>query len=322
MDLFRKSAMQKMLAPEDLEQLIQISKPWDWLALIGVCGILIAFIVWFFIGTIAINVPGEGILLKKDGYRIIESPITGQITKIIQFQQGDLIQKGEVIAEVAQPFLQLKVDAAKTYLTDLEELQKHTALNSSDNAQINLKITAAKANLQYLQEKLLTDTKIVSPYTGFFLALRANTGVNLKVGDSVLSMEDRTKRISAIVFLPPATSNIDAIKPGMITKVFPGLEKNTENGYLMGQVNTVSKYPVSPQIMTNLLNNDFLVNYFSSQGPPYMVDIDLMGDPKKLDAYQWSLATGHKSNINSGTLCTAYIQIANKSPISFLFRTP
>lgn len=319
MDLFRKSALQRMLSPEQLDQLIQISKPRDWIALIGICIILVVMILWSVWGSITIELPGNGILIKPGGYRIIQSPVEGQITKITAFQPGDYIQAGQVIAEVSQPVLLLQIESKKELLANLEQQEKLGSTNlSSLNEQTQLKIAETKSQLHLLQNEWLVKSKILSPYSGSFLAMRTSTGIYIKPGDSILSLEDSSGKTSAIIFLPPTTTNNNAIKPGMLVKIFTGIEKNTENGYIIGQVSYVSKFPASPQVMTNMLNNEYLVKFFFQEGPPYLVYVDLMPDPQTKSGYKWSSPSGKSLNIMSGTLCSALIQVESQSPINFL----
>jgi hypothetical protein len=311
MDLFRKSALQRMLSPEQLDQLIQITKPRDWIALLGICGILIALIIWSIFGSITIDIQGQGILIKPGGYLIVESPIEGQITKIIQPQAGEIINNGQVVAEVSQPLLQLKIAAAEKLLSQLEQQEKN-------NPDVQAKIAQTKSQLALLKDEWQINTKIRSPYTGSFLAMRTGTGIYIRPGDSILSMENSAGKIIAVVFLPPTTTDINTIKPGMLTKIFIGLEKNSESGYLIGRVNHVSRFPASPQVMTAILNNDYLVKFFSQDGPPYLVYIDLIPDSHSVSGYKWSSIVDRKINIMSGTLCSALVEVASKPPINFV----
>ena len=319
MDLFRKSALQRMLSPEQLDQLIQITRPRDWVALLGICAIIITIIIWSIWGTITLDVQGSGILIKPGGYLMIESPVEGQITKVSNFNVGDIIHVGQTIAEIAQPLLQLQIQAKNTYLANLEE-QKKSALAKHSNLvdQIQLKIVETQFQLQLLQDQLRSNSKILSPYSGSFLAMRASDGTYVKAGDSILSMEHINGEITVALFLPPNTTNINSIKPGKLAKILLGLGKNTENGYLIGQVRSISRFPVSSQIMANILNNDYLVKYFSEKGPPYLVYVDLLLDPQTKSGYKWSSDAGKTISISSGTFCSALIQIATEPPINLL----
>lgn len=319
MDLFRKSALQKMHSPEQLDQLIVITNPRDWIALLGVCGILLVIIFWSIWGKITIDIPGSGIIIRPGGYRVIVSPVEGMIIKVIQLKSGALIPEGEVVAEISNPLLPLEIETTQTYLTKLtEELKKAESKRLPEADKIRIKILDTEYDLKKLQVRLETTSKIRSPYSGYFLAMRSDVGVYVRPGDSILSLEDVHRTLEVAIFLPPDTNEIEAIKPGMLAKVFPGISKDAEHGYLVGRVREVTKFPASPQVMMNFLNNEQLVKYFSEKGPPYIVYVDLIPDLNTVSGYQWSSASGKKVHIASGTLSSVLIQIASEPPINLI----
>lgn len=63
--LFRRKALEKLQAPEQLDQLLSVTSPQSWLVLIGLGTILIAAIIWGFVGNIETALEGNGILLPQ-----------------------------------------------------------------------------------------------------------------------------------------------------------------------------------------------------------------------------------------------------------------
>lgn len=315
MDLFRRSALQKMLSPEQLDQLILISSPRDWIPLIGFCILILAGIIWSIWGSLTIDLRGQGILIKPGGYRIIQSPFEGQIIQLTPFKTGDTIQEGQVIGQLSQPVLELDIESTQKLLTNL---QKEKSVSNNSNFMLENQIINTQSRLLFLQNEWLTKTRIISPNTGSFLAMRASPGVYVKPGDSILSMEALNGDIFAIIFLPPTTTNIHSLKPGMMVKIFLGLKINDQEGYIYGKVREISKFPVSPQVLTNILNNEYLVKFFFEQGPPYLVFVDLLKDSKTVSGYKWSPGSGKFINLKSGSLCSAMIQVAEQAPVNFL----
>lgn len=98
--LFRRSALERLSSPEQLDLLMQVTSPRAWLILLGLVVILAAVIVWGFTGSIATTVAGEGILLRG-GTSITNfpSPATG-ILNDIYVNVEDVVESGQIIARI------------------------------------------------------------------------------------------------------------------------------------------------------------------------------------------------------------------------------
>jgi hypothetical protein len=94
---FRKSAQDKLSSPERLDQLIQVVRPKGWVALIGCCICLIAFVLWAIFGKIPIEIEGRGIILTERGMFGITSSVEGTV-KSINTQEGQWVDKDGLIA--------------------------------------------------------------------------------------------------------------------------------------------------------------------------------------------------------------------------------
>lgn len=64
--LFRKAALEKLSTPEELDQLMQVTTPKGWLALIAIISLLVATIAIGFLGVIAVRVDGRYCIVVKD----------------------------------------------------------------------------------------------------------------------------------------------------------------------------------------------------------------------------------------------------------------
>ena len=62
--LFREVSLEKLSSPEQLDELINVTSPRAWFALIAISCILISAIVWGFLGSIPTKITGHGILLN------------------------------------------------------------------------------------------------------------------------------------------------------------------------------------------------------------------------------------------------------------------
>ena len=102
--LFRKVALDKLSSPEQLDQLITVTTPRAWFALIAIGGILVTIILWGIFGSIPTKVYGLGVVTKSHGVYNIIHPDSGRITDI-RVSVGDTVEKGAVVARIEQPQL-------------------------------------------------------------------------------------------------------------------------------------------------------------------------------------------------------------------------
>ena len=117
--VFRQAVLDRLASPEQLHTLMQVTDPKGWLALLG-CGVLIATaVVWGILGRIPTKVEASGILLYSGGLADIVALGQGQISAL-EVEVGDTINKGQVIAEVAQPELAEQIKAHKARLEELK----------------------------------------------------------------------------------------------------------------------------------------------------------------------------------------------------------
>lgn len=64
--LFRKAALEKLSTPEELDQLMQVTTPKGWLALVAIICLLIATVAIGIFGVIAVRVDGRYCIVAKD----------------------------------------------------------------------------------------------------------------------------------------------------------------------------------------------------------------------------------------------------------------
>jgi hypothetical protein len=65
--VFRKVSLDRLASPEQLDQVMQVTDPKGWIALLALGGVLVTAIVWGILGSIPEKVAGLGILVKSGG---------------------------------------------------------------------------------------------------------------------------------------------------------------------------------------------------------------------------------------------------------------
>ncbi len=166
--LFRKQALDRLSSPEQLDQLIQIVNPKDWLPL-SVLGILFLLIIfWSIIGRIPITVSGKGVLIRPRKVVEIQSPISGQLKKL-NVKVGDCLKKNnsnktdeltEIIAFIDPIELKKQLEQLKF---KLEVLQKQDIEANNLQIQSNQLETVASQQQQKSLQQRLQNIQALSP---------------------------------------------------------------------------------------------------------------------------------------------------------------
>lgn len=97
--LFRKSSIEKLSSPEQLDRSLTITSPMTWLALIGITLIIAVTVIWSFTGTLPTTTNATGILVNPSNTNAVFASDTGSLEKIL-VKSGDEIHSGEAIAEI------------------------------------------------------------------------------------------------------------------------------------------------------------------------------------------------------------------------------
>lgn len=402
--LFRKKALAKLASPEQLDTLMQVTEPRGWLALAGLGLVLLAAVVWSFVGHINIKVDGMGILLRGESVQAVTADTDGRLTRIT-VRVGDHLERGDVVAEVDQPQLERRIaqqqeqlarmqaqdqrrsaaeqtnleqslealdkeqqsvrDSIADYLRQIEALQEKveiqqemvdrglittstllatrnqlaSARQAYSGAQVRLsqidseRLTLRRNFQQQLEsrsnaiEELLTQISelesriaaaqvVRSPYSGRVLELMADPGELLGPGMPLLTMESVDAPIEAVVYVSAFEGKM--IEEGMAVRVSPTTVKAEEYGFMLGEVRSVSDFPVTPQGLRRVLRNENLVNALTGDGAPVEVVVRLIPDPDTPSGFAWSSSDGPPTEVFSGTLCSADVITERKRPIEYV----
>lgn len=163
--LFRKSALEKLSTPDQLDRLIVITGPRGWLALLAIGLAIAAGVLWGVFGTISYKVTGTGVLIKTGGLFNICHSSGGKLLDL-RVSVGDIVHNGEVIARVNQTdtltqiveqkekLKSLNLQKEKSMSFDTESLKKQKEYIDDEVKKLNEAIKANKNTLGFLKEKI------------------------------------------------------------------------------------------------------------------------------------------------------------------------
>jgi hypothetical protein len=273
--LYRQAALERLSSPEQLDQLVRVTRPAGWLALLALGGILLAVIVWGVLGSLPVQVAGQGILLSADGLHEVVSPAAGLVAEV-DVDAGEVIQAGQVVARI-------------------------TARAAEAGRPISLPVS--------------------SPFAGRVVERLVDAGTPVDAGAPLLSLEGVNPEgrvdLVAVIYMPPAEGK--RIRPGMEVQVSPSTVRREEYGFMLGQVASVGRFPATPQGMLRALGNPELVKSLSAVGAPIEIRVALTTDAGSASGYAWSSQAGPPIQVDSGTLCNAWVTLDQRRPISLVF---
>jgi len=162
---FRKSALDKISSPEQLDQLMQFVNPRSWIILIAVLLMIVTGLVWGFVGVIRDSIDGRGILVQTGGIYDIVSTSSGQVQDIL-FKEADSVEEGDVIAIITQPELKKSLADNSQRIKELKKQYAELESFGAKDLQLQKNLLSEKQEIleesfQRVNEKIIWLTEQV-----------------------------------------------------------------------------------------------------------------------------------------------------------------
>ena len=165
---FRAVALQRAASPEQLDHLVRITRPFDWMLVFAICIALIAAVTWGVVGRVPTRAEGQGILISGGG-RVVEaaSAAAGRLATI-SVMVGDRVTQGQPIAEIVQTDIQQRHAAAGEVFREkerqhadlIEKTKRELAAKGQNFAKLeaafNQVIKATTQRIEYLTNDVKT----------------------------------------------------------------------------------------------------------------------------------------------------------------------
>src|SRR3954465_14892699 len=165
---FRAVALQRAASPEQLDHLVRITRPFDWMLVFAIAIALIAAVTWGIVGRVPTRAEGQGILISGGG-RVVEasSAAAGRLATISVIV-GDRVTQGQPIAEIVQTDIQQRHAAAvevfrekeRQHIDLLDKTKRELASKGENFAKLeaafNQVIKATSQRIEYLTNDVKT----------------------------------------------------------------------------------------------------------------------------------------------------------------------
>ena len=95
-DIYRKSALERISSPEQMDKAITVTSPLSWLALGAVTVIVVVTLIWSIVGTLPVTVSTMGIVTAPTSTNSVYAPEAGRILEIL-VRENQTIHKDEPV---------------------------------------------------------------------------------------------------------------------------------------------------------------------------------------------------------------------------------
>lgn len=304
--LFSQKALDRLQSPDQLDRLFTPTTSVGWLALTSVLLLVVSAVIWSVFGVMATKVGGTGLIMDSAGLVNISHTSGGRLTDL-RVTVGDRVTKGEVVGLVAQPDLESEIAKADS------------ALSASSS---KVEMASLSAQLSQLKGKLVRDSQIVSQFDGLITDEIEYVGDIIAPGAPLFNLRlDEKARGEMVALLYVPVMEGKKVKPGMVVQISPGSVNASEYGTLIGQVSTVSTYPVSAASITGWTGNSELTTMILTKngGAVMEVMVNLIKDSDTETGFLWSSIHGAPEKITAGTSCTGNVVVQRQAPLGKVF---
>lgn len=149
--LFRAEALEQAASPEQIDQIMQVVSPKNWLPLAAIGSLVAAGFIWGIFGRIPITIAGQGILVYPSRVVSFQSASLGRV-QTIKVRVGDWVETGQVLATLDQDELTKQLQLARSKRTQL--LTQDRQASSLQQQRQGLDTEAVQQQRQSLQQSL------------------------------------------------------------------------------------------------------------------------------------------------------------------------
>jgi len=100
--IFRQEALDRLASPDRLDQLMPLTSPRRWLALVAAALLIVAVLAWSLLGSLVVAVEGEGVLSRAGGVWSADAPQPGVVGEVA-VALGEEVAKGQPLVRLLPP---------------------------------------------------------------------------------------------------------------------------------------------------------------------------------------------------------------------------
>jgi HlyD family secretion protein len=224
-----------------------------------------------------------------------------------------LLDTREQMQNASEDLRKAQVNREKT---NVDEIQMVTR-QERDLFELSLKILETGDKLELLTKDLEYKEIAKSDHSGRVLEVKVSAGAEVSPGSKLISLDLLGGNLRAVVYVPIGHGG-KKVKPGMPIQISPKDIKREQYGSMLGEVQSISPYPATPEAMLNVLRNQGLVKEFAQWGPAIAILADLQADPATASGFKWTSREGPPFKIDLGRVVLSEVVVGEQRPISLV----
>ncbi len=320
-NLFRKSSLEHLTSPEQIDRLLVIVRVPGWIALLCMIGLTGLILVWSVTGSIPTTVNGVGVFFNPQDIRAITSSTNGVI-ETIHVKTGDTVKKGTELFTLSNSTLVQEREELKTKIRYLETAISDETEQNRDSTKLEEKkwLLLMLKEQQEMLENRLKNLVVYAPEDGTVLEINTLVGKTVSVGSHLVWFERASQRGEEnLIFSFFSIDQGSQIKEGMRTDISFDTVNQNLYGKMIGKVVRVLPYAASIQdeILQSIPSIQ-LRNFLLQPSISILVEVEPVKNPKTPSGYQWTTPKGSPFPILRGSLSSVSVVVSEKKPIAYL----
>lgn len=299
-DLFRKSALDTMATPEQLDKQVKIVRPATWVIGIILAVGLVTFVLWGFTYQISNGINMNGVVFTNTDVTNIKSERECVVTDVL-VEKNDYVELGDIIAVISDEEDLEKLTEKRFELMSLEE-------NSDE-------YKACESEIESLTDEYVAKTIIKSTCSGYVQSIQSD-GDALSAGDNIAAIMSDSGYNEIIAYVPLQTAQ--NLSLGMVAQISPSFAPREEYGYMTGSIVEISDTPVTEESIISKMGTLSYTNGIIPETTSVEVHIKLNLDENSSNGYKWSNSKGEMLSVNLGIQCNIIVIASEYHPIELL----
>lgn len=180
--IFRPRSLERLAAPDRLDEALRVVRPRAWLALAVLSAVLGLGVAWSVVGRVPVVAEGAALLTRPASLVHVQAPGDGVVEEVL-VRVGDAVVAGQLLARLDLPDLQKRIEQEELHLQQAQKRAEDIRRLEHELAQLDRGLLAEQRRI--LDERILSvdgDAREVRERTGESVARQRQ---NLRVAQEL-----------------------------------------------------------------------------------------------------------------------------------------
>lgn len=301
--LFRKTALDTVSNPEQLDQHIRVTRPFSWVILIAIISFAIGVGIWAFTGNISSGTDINGIIFASDGVSVANAVSSGIVSDVL-VSENEQVDKGDVMVVIPDEELLAQIKTVKAQY------------DANGGADISLATTLDALKYQYIINSFVSANKSGTvnsiPAVGDAIAEGQQVTVNY-------SEESMSGSKELIAYVPYTTAQ--SFKIGGDVQISPSNYQREEYGYMLGKITSIGTNLVTEESIQRTMGTTKYISSLGISADCVEVRIRPNVDSSTKSGFEWSNSKGGQNvSVDIGTICNVKVVSEAVHPINLFIK--